>query len=77
MIERERTFLLKKKLEGLSECDSVEIEDIYIPQSVDHPILRIRKKGDKYTITKKKPIKGKDSSKQRETTIILTRNEFK
>jgi len=77
MIERERTFLLKKKPKGLKKCNSVEITDIFIPQSDDHPILRIRKRGEKYMITKKEPIEKKDSSKQEENTIILNKKEFK
>lgn len=43
-IELERTFLLKKFPADLKTLKSMEIFDIYIPQSAPHPILRIRKK---------------------------------
>jgi len=77
MIELERTYLAKYLPKGLSNCDSKEIIDIYIPKSSIHPTLRIRKNGSKYEITKKEPVKGNDSSHQREQTIILTESEFK
>lgn len=75
-IELERTFLLKKFPVDLKTLRSMEVFDIYIPQVVEHPILRIRKKGDKYEITKKYPVEGKDSSCQSEETIPLTEEEF-
>ncbi len=76
-IELERTFLLKYTPEGLEKCNSVEIIDIYIPRSAGNPILRIRKSGEKYVITKKQPIKGIDSSEQNEESIPLSFEEFK
>jgi len=75
-IELERTFLLKEVPKNLKNCESIEILDIYIPQIVSHPILRIRKKGDVFEITKKAPIKGTDSSEQYEKTIPLSKEEF-
>lgn len=54
----------------------MEVFDIYIPQAEEHPILRIRKKGDKFEITKKHPVEGMDSSRQSEETIPLTEEEF-
>ncbi len=54
----------------------MEIFDIYIPRAEPHPILRIRKKGDKYEITKKEPVAGRDSSRQSELTIPLSKEEF-
>ena len=68
-IELERTFLLKNKPKGLNKCKFLEIIDIYLPAKVEHPILRIRKSGDRYAITKKEPISGTDSSEQSEKTI--------
>lgn len=76
MIELERTYLAKFLPENLEKCESKEIIDIYIPKSAEHPTLRIRKEGDKFEITKKEPVKGKDSSRQLEQTIALTREEF-
>lgn len=77
-IELERTFLIKELPENLKNCKSIEILDIYIPQSVEHPILRIRKKGDTFEITKKAPMEKspKDSSEQEEQTIPLSEKEF-
>ena len=77
MIELERTYLLKKIPKGLKECKFKEIIDIYIPKSNEHPVLRIRKNGNKFEMTKKQPIKGNDSSCQEEQTIILSEEEFK
>jgi CYTH domain-containing protein len=75
-IELERTFLLKYKPERLDMCKSVEISDVYFPQSAEHPVIRLRKKGDKLELTKKFPIDGKDSSEMEEHTIILSPEEF-
>jgi CYTH domain-containing protein len=75
-LELERTFLLKNIPDGLEKCKSVEIIDIYVPKSSVHPVLRIRKRGDKLEITKKQPITDADSSEQSEHTISLSKEEF-
>src|SRR3990167_7742280 len=75
-IEYEKTYLAKEIPEGLSNCEFVEIADIYLPKGASHPTLRIRKFGDRYEITKKEPVKGDDSSEQLENTIPLTKEEF-
>jgi CYTH domain-containing protein len=75
-IELEKTYLLKYKPEGLDGCASVEIFDVYFPKSMEHPSLRLRKKGDKFEMTKKFPINEKDSSEQEEHTISLTKDEY-
>lgn len=75
--EFELTFLAKKLPDGFStNLPSKEILDIYIPQHVDHAILRIRKSGESYEITKKQPVSENDSSHQIENTIPLTKDEF-
>ena len=76
MIELERTFLAKFLPEGLKNCKSKEIIDIYIPKSQVHPKIRIRKNGDRYEMTKKQPVHDHDKSKQKEQNIILTEEEF-
>jgi len=76
-IELEKTFLAKEVPKGLFDCKFKEIIDIYIPESHPHPNLRIRKKGDKFEMTKKSPVKEGDSSEQTEHTITLTDEEFK
>ena len=75
MIEFETTYLAKYLPEGLENCRQEEMLDIYLPSSAWHPDLRIRKKGDKYEITRKRPI-GDDPSIQRETTIELSQEEY-
>ena len=75
MIELERTYLAKT-IPDLTNCKSKEIIDIYIPLEENHPKIRIRKNGDKYEVTKKQPIEGKDSTELEEQTIILTKEEF-
>lgn len=75
-VELERTYLAKKIPDGLFDCKYKEIFDIYIPLEYKHRVLRLRKKGDKYEITKKSPVKEGDSSEQTEHTISLTREEF-
>lgn len=76
MIELERTFLVKALPTDLAACPSKEMLDIYLPASSDHPILRIRKNGAKYEMTKKAPVQGTDSSEMLEQTIPLTEEEF-
>jgi len=75
MIERERTFLIKELPETLQECLSREMYDLYIPANVAHPHTRIRQNGDAYEFTKKRPVDG-DASKQIESTVYLTSDEF-
>jgi adenylate cyclase len=76
MIELERTFLVKTMPEGIEKCKKKEIIDIYYPKDSRHPILRLRKDGDRYELTKKSPVKEGDASRQKEQTIILTKEEF-
>jgi len=75
-IELEKTFLLKDIPEDLKDHKSKEVLDIYIPRSAEHPILRIRKNGDVFELTKKAPINKNDASEQSEETIILTKEEY-
>ncbi len=76
MIELEKTYLVKELPENLKECRSKEVLDIYIPEEKEHPNLRVRKSGEHYEITKKEPVVKGDASKQKETTIIITEDEF-
>lgn len=75
-IELELTYLVKNIPADLKDYPSMELVDIYIPETSEHPHLRIRKRGDKMEITKKVPIKGTDSSEQHEFTIDLWPDEF-
>ena len=76
MIELEKTYLAKELPGGLEDCEFKEIIDIYIPKSSEHPKLRIRKNGNKFEATKKKPVRDGDASRLEEQTIILTEDEF-
>ncbi|MGE0793077.1 MAG: adenylate cyclase [Candidatus Woesearchaeota archaeon] len=74
-IELERTFLAKE-ISFLKNCEFKEFVDVYIPANVNHPVLRLRKKGNKFELTKKYPVNEGDSSHMNEETIILDENEF-
>ncbi len=72
--ELERTFILRY-LPPMEGCRQVLIEDIYIPASARHPVIRIRRAGQRLEFTKKSPKEG-DSSEQVEHTVPLTEEEF-
>jgi CYTH domain-containing protein len=75
MIELERTFLIKEIPERLKDSEFKEIIDVYYPKHQEHPVIRLRKSGDKFVLTKKEPL-GDDKSEQKEQNIILTEDEF-
>lgn len=75
-VEHEFTYLIKEIPAGLKECEHMEITDIYIPESFDHPKIRIRKRGDSCKITKKVLVNEDDKSKFHEQTIPITEEEF-
>lgn len=74
--ELERTYLAKEIPVDLRQFPSKEMADLYIPVSFAHPVLRIRKNGEKYEITKKQPIVQGDASRQSEETIPLSEEEY-
>ncbi len=74
--EFERTFLAKYIPKDIENCNFVELEDNYIPKESNHPILRIRKKGDRTVITKKYKKKEGDASVMIEETILLSLEEY-
>ncbi|GHU08704.1 hypothetical protein FACS189431_5440 [Alphaproteobacteria bacterium] len=82
-LEREYTFLVEELPADLDGFPSKIIEDIYIPIDAVHPIIRIRRNGDKYVITKKQPIDAGadgvsgDASHMVEHTIELSKPEYK
>jgi adenylate cyclase len=76
MIEIEKTYLVKYLPEGYEKFPSKEIVDSYIPGSVAHPNMRLRKSGSKLELTKKQPVEGNDSSHQLEQTIKLSEVEY-
>lgn len=76
MEEFELTYLLKNIPKDLFDSKSERIIDRYIPTESRHPVIRLRKSGEKMELTKKEPIKEGDSSHQLEQTIILTQAEY-
>ncbi|HSX33312.1 MAG TPA: hypothetical protein VLF91_03180 [Candidatus Saccharimonadales bacterium] len=74
-LELEKTYLLKKLPDNLASCPSEIISDAYIPAGQEHPVLRLRRRGDHYELTKKQPVDGKDSTRQNEHTIKLSPEE--
>lgn len=76
MEELELTYLAKELPAGLSEVPHAQMLDIYIPSTSVHPTLRIRRRGEVCEMTKKQPINMNDASRQLETTIPLTQEEF-
>ena len=74
-VELERRFLAKRLPDGLENCESKEILDIYIPSSERHPQLRIRKNGSKFSITRKVPL-SEDLTQMTEETLVLSEAEF-
>jgi len=76
-IELERTFLAKYLPEDLDNFPSKQMQDSYIPKQARHPLLRIRKNGDRYFITRKYPKIEEDKSVLIEETINITEEEYK
>lgn len=75
-LELEKTYLLKALPAHLKDCRSEVIRDAYIPGASEHPVVRLRQRGERYEITKKEPNDGVDSSRQTEHTIPLSKDEF-
>jgi CYTH domain-containing protein len=74
--ELERTFLAKFLPENIFHCNFTELKDNYIPKEATHPIIRIRKRGDKMVITKKYRKDEDNASVMIEETIPLTLEEY-
>lgn len=74
-LELEKTYLLKELPADLAGCESEVISDAFVPVSAQHPVLRLRRRGDRYELTKKVPVEGADASHQNEHTIRLTPEE--
>ena len=75
-LELEYTFLASELPKEIANQTPKRLVDIYIPETSNHPRLRLRQKGDSYEITKKTPVNEGDASSQIETTIILSPDEF-
>ena len=75
MIEIERRYLPKYIPKDLNNFDYAEIRDLYLPKVERHPILRIRKKDNKYVMTKKIKVNENDCTVFKEETINLSEEE--
>jgi CYTH domain-containing protein len=75
-LEIELTYLARELPADLAGSPSKQIVDVYYPAEAEHPVVRVRQRGDVYEITKKMPIEGVDSSHQTEDTIPLNAQEF-
>jgi len=76
-IELEYTFLPSHLPEDLRDAPVKRLIDVYVPEvGVVHPNLRLRQKGDSYTITKKVKLSENDASAHNEITIPLSNIEF-
>jgi CYTH domain-containing protein len=75
-IELELTYLAKSLPANLAACPLTLITDIYYPDNVPEPQLRLRQKGKRYEITKKIMANDNDSSHMIEETIPLNAQEF-
>lgn len=74
MLENELTFLVKRLPKNLKTKRRERILQGYLSRG-NYP-LRIRQKGKKYELTRKKPKKPGDLSQHEETTILLRKEEF-
>jgi len=75
-LEIETTLLAKYIPENILNFPKQEIIDIYIPQTKEHPSLRVRKNNEKFDITKKTKISQDDASQHAEHTITIDEEEF-
>jgi CYTH domain-containing protein len=76
MIEYELTYLAKFLPTDLGAHTSKEYIDIYFPVGEPHPVLRLRRRGNQFEMTKKTIISGTDSSEMHEATIELAQAEY-
>lgn len=76
MIELERTFLLKFFPDEIRSAEKTEMVDCYVPVGAPHCFLRIRKRGNRFEITKKVPVDDSNFSELKEETIHLSKYEF-
>ncbi|HEX8389882.1 MAG TPA: hypothetical protein VF597_00485 [Candidatus Saccharimonadales bacterium] len=74
--EIETTYLATALPEGLEQAPSKVIVDTYFPGDSVHAKLRIRQKGETYTLTKKTLVNPDDASTQIEENIELTADEY-
>jgi adenylate cyclase len=76
-IELEFTYLASALPAEIHSVTPKRLVDVYVPEGVvDHPVLRIRQRGDVLELTKKVPINAGDFSAHYEMTVSLNRPEY-
>jgi CYTH domain-containing protein len=76
-LEIELTYLARFIPDEIASLTPDIMEDIYYPNLPGkHAILRLRRRGERYEITKKVPLNDGDGKQHLETTIELTREEY-
>ena len=75
-IEKESTFLLNTIPADLSDWKKEYTKDTYLPPDAGHPMIRLRKRGEKLFMTKKYPKVAGDFSIMIEETINLLDYEY-
>lgn len=76
-LEIELTYLAKALPPEIASATAEIMEDVYYPDVPDqHAVLRLRRRGSRYEITKKVPLQEGNGKQHMETTIELTREEY-
>ena len=75
-LEFERTFLAGQLPPEMRSVMPKNIVDTYFPRNNWHSLLRLRKSGSKYLISRKTPIDENDVSAVIEDSITITKDEF-
>ena len=75
-IEQESTYLLNTIPDNLEDWKKEYTKDIYLPPEADHPMIRLRKRGERLFMTKKYPQVPGDFSTMVEETINLLNYEY-
>lgn len=76
-LEKESTYLLTSLPEVVKNWKKEYTKDIYLPPEADHPMIRLRRRGESFFMTKKYPKVAGDFSTMVEETIVLTESEYK
>src|SRR4051794_20472040 len=76
-LEIELTYLARFIPDEIASLMPDIMEDVYYPDIAgQHAILRLRRRGDRFEITKKVPLSDGQGKQHMETTIELTRSEY-
>lgn len=76
-LELEKTYLVAHLPSQINGAPHQKLEDAFIKQSENEPVLRLRHRGDSFEITKKEVVDQADGSAHNEHTIQLAEFEYK